>query len=82
MSRVLRSGSDILTIAAYLAGSGIDLDAEVGRACRGLGKIYGNAQYFSVDQWKERKREQGRNQLCQCGSGRKYKHCCIGKESK
>ena len=23
----------------------------------------------------------GRNQECACGSGRKYKHCCLGCES-
>jgi hypothetical protein len=23
----------------------------------------------------------GRNELCPCGSGRKYKHCCLGKSS-
>jgi hypothetical protein len=22
----------------------------------------------------------GRNQPCHCGSGRKYKHCCLGKD--
>ena len=22
----------------------------------------------------------GRNDLCPCGSGKKYKHCCLGKE--
>jgi hypothetical protein len=22
----------------------------------------------------------GRNQLCHCGSGRKYKHCCLAKD--
>ena len=24
----------------------------------------------------------GRNELCPCGSGKKYKKCCIGKEIK
>ena len=23
----------------------------------------------------------GRNDLCPCGSGKKYKHCCLGKSS-
>lgn len=23
-----------------------------------------------------RKKEQGRNEKCKCGSGKKYKHCC------
>ena len=26
------------------------------------------------------KPKQNRNELCACGSGKKYKHCCINKE--
>jgi preprotein translocase subunit SecA len=31
---------------------------------------------ISVEEWKDKKKEQGRNEPCACGSGKKYKKCC------
>ena len=38
------------------------------------------AKYRSMGVVNSMSREVGRNALCPCGSGRKYKHCCLGKE--
>lgn len=41
-------------------------------------RTYGSkaVKSFSPDEWKQQKREQGRNEPCNCGSGKKYKRCC------
>lgn len=41
-------------------------------------RTYGSkaVKNFSPDEWKQQRREQGRNELCNCGSGKKYKKCC------
>jgi uncharacterized protein YecA (UPF0149 family) len=30
--------------------------------------------------WKRKKPKVGRNERCPCGSGKKYKKCCIGNQ--
>jgi hypothetical protein len=43
-------------------------------------QTYGSRVAKSINpaEWKEicKKKEQGRNELCACGSGKKYKKCC------
>jgi preprotein translocase subunit SecA len=35
-----------------------------------------------VDPIKKEKEEPGRNEPCPCGSGKKYKQCCLNKDKK
>lgn len=41
-------------------------------------KTYGSkaVKTFLPNEWKNKKREQSRNEFCNCGSGKKYKNCC------
>ncbi|KKK51472.1 hypothetical protein LCGC14_3114620 [marine sediment metagenome] len=34
----------------------------------------------NVIQFPEQSKEQGRNELCSCGSGKKFKKCCLVKK--
>lgn len=36
--------------------------------------------FITVDQMRSKKSKYGRNQKCPCGSGLKYKKCCLKKE--
>lgn len=42
-------------------------------------RTYGSRAYktYSPDKWKDREAGQGRNEPCNCGSGVKYKKCCL-----
>jgi len=37
---------------------------------------------FSLDRKPEKKEETGRNAACPCGSGKKYKRCCLDSDEK
>lgn len=57
---------------------------EIAIKTNGLGKFecFNRANSGSCEGFKPRKviKEQGRNELCNCGSGKKYKHCCAKKK--
>ena len=41
--------------------------------------------YYNYNNWLENQfnsKQQGRNEKCNCGSGLKYKKCCINKQGK
>src|SRR5215813_3162768 len=46
----------------------------------------GASRQHIVVEWRSRRRSVpttlGRNDPCHCGSGRKYKHCCLDKDEK
>ena len=50
------------------------LNFNVGRSERTYGSR--NVKHFDKEEWKNRKPQQGRNDICNCGSGIKYKKCC------
>ena len=37
---------------------------------------------FSVDKNTPKREERGRNDTCPCGSGKKYKRCCLDSDEK
>jgi hypothetical protein len=41
-------------------------------------ETYGSnkVKHFDKVEWKNRKPQQTRNDICNCGSGKKYKKCC------
>jgi len=49
---------------------------EVSKACNLSACFSGNSQPY------RKTNNTGRNDLCPCGSGRKYKYCCLGKDDK
>ena len=38
--------------------------------------IRGKTFYRGVKPYQKKEAKTGRNELCPCGSGKKYKHCC------
>ena len=69
--RVLNQGAmSMLAIAAALGGSGVP---DVGSSDVGPGK---RTRFYYPQQPLY---HAGRNEPCPCGSGRKFKKCCLGK---
>jgi hypothetical protein len=60
----------------------MDLSEHEKREIQDTINIIENPRYFEQKTWEIPGIKVGRNEPCPCGSGKKYKKCCMGKESK
>ena len=53
--------------------------SEITRRTKMEKKTVAHFPSYKLGTFKKGYKEQGRNDICACGSGKKYKHCCLGK---
>ncbi len=75
--------SDTTTAAATVAAPGKDAHThthEHGDGCCGHDHHHGHHHHAPVTTYQRATTKVGRNDACPCGSGKKYKKCCIANE--
>ena len=74
--RMHREHGSIRRVIHKLVESGEVIRVTDGRGKKG-GATYREANFKKLEPYVRRDMKQGRNELCRCGSGKKYKKCCM-----